>query len=334
MQAVDAIVGTPASNVFAANTPVTQQLDRDGMYDEIRIRMSGTLTLASYSVAPTKAATPEHNLIGLVQVSATGAVQDVFKSCGFDWFVDQMQLLEGTAPEGSTIGTSNQAYDFQTVGAIYFRGAGNWHTPMDTLLESRLLSGLSVTLNWRDVTAMITGGTGGTATLSNVAATLLARKWVGVDATGHPAFGHLRESEIITNVAASQNDFAVNQIPVGNLIRRMAFKGTVGATAYSDPSDALFDTTRPANLHLKDGSFYPLSVGYNDLRARNKAQFKLESLPTGLAVWEPSIHGTMFEQYDARRKQQLTALVDVDFTGSNTNTLAIRTVEHVLPAAK
>lgn len=331
MYPVDRIVGNPQINNYAPNTPVLQTLDRLAILDEIAIRVSGTLTLASFSVAPTKLTEAVQNLIGAVELSATGQISETFKAAGFDWFSRQMQLLEGTAPMLTDIGTSNQAYDFEGQAKLYLRGA-RWRNWSNTLLDTRLLSNLSLKLNWRDQTAMVTGGTGGTATLSNTKATLLAREWYGVDVSKTPAFGHLRETELLTNVAVSQQGFQVNNLPVGALIRRMALKGMVGGNAYSDPTDELFDPTRPVNLQIQDGAVYPMQGNYLQLRARNKSQFNLESFPSGHVIWEPSMHATDAEQYDARNKRQLSALVDVAYTASNTNTLAIRTVEHVLPS--
>jgi|GEM_PF-4704367 len=332
MLPVDQIVGQPQVNAFAANTPVYQTLPKEAIYDEIAIRVSGTLTNASYSVAPTKRVESVQNLLGLVTLSATGDVAEQFKSVGFDWLCRQMQLLEGTAGYTNDVGTANQAYNFETQGKIYLRGA-KWKSWADTLLDSRLLSNLTLGINWRDATAMVTGGTGGTSTLSNVQATLLARLWYGTNPNGVPGFGYLKESEIITNIAASQQGFDINTLPTGNLIRRMEFKGMVGGVGYADPSDSLFDTTRTVNIQVKDGAVYPVQSGYNDLRSRNKVFYGLESMPSGHAIWEPSIHGTNREQYDARKKRVLEALVDVAFTGGQTNTLAIRTVEHVIPAS-
>lgn len=333
MYAVDQIIGQPQVNAFAANTPVVQTLPRQALLDEINIRVSGTLTNASYSVAPTKLVESYANIVGLVQVAATGKVSETFKSCGFDWFVRQMQLLEGTAPLINDVGTANQAYNFETSGKIYFRGA-KWKTWKDTLLDSRLLSNLTLSLNWRDQTAMVTGGTGGTSTLSNVQATLLAREWFGVDPASTPAFGHLKESEILTAIAASQQGLKITTLPVGNLIRRMEFKGMVGSNSFSDPTDAIFDPTRVNNISIQDGAVYPVQANYLNLRARNKVFYGIESMPSGHALWEPSIHGTNAEQYDARRKNELDALLDVIFTGGSSNTLAIRTVEHVLPTRR
>lgn len=329
MRIVDRTVGAPAAAGYAANAQVDQDLPRVAVYDSLWIRVNGTLTNTGYAGAPTKFAETPMNIVQSLQVIATGSLQDTIKSIDLPWAYRQTQFLEGTAPFTSDVGTTNAAFAFECGARLYFRNMRSVN-PLATLLDARRLSGLTLRTIWRDQTSLVTGGSGGSSALSATQLTAIAREYYDMPAAAANAkFAYLKEQQRSFAIAGSQQEYLISNLPVGNRYRRICFKGTVGSTTFADNSDALFNLAASQNVKIRDGSTFPLNVGYFAQRAEDKQLYRVEAMPAGYCVWEPVKLGTDAEMYDARAKRQLEALVDVNFTGGQTNTLQLTTVEYV-----
>lgn len=338
VQVVDRIAGDPVNVAYASNAAVVQRLDKG--YQQIAwmdFRLTGTLTLASYTVAPTKLVESIENLVANLLLQATGkggaAGWGTLKAVDFSYLNFLTKLFEGTAPVRTDVGTTNAAFNFETNVRAYFslppfgRPVGSL-TPGELkstlLLDARYLSNFTATFQFRDQTAMVTGGTGGTATLSNVQITTQVREVTGFPPQRRP---FVRETQQLFDVTVSQLEKKYKDIPVGNRIRRITFKGTVGANTFSDPSDAPFNNATRAEgprMRLKENNAFDImDLNYFQQRNANKTKFGLETMPTGYVAWEPP------SARDTRGVERLDLVVDVNFTGSNTNEIQATTQEVV-----
>jgi hypothetical protein len=323
---------------FAANGTALQRLDKG--YQNIAyldFRLTGTLTLAAYTVAPTKLVESVENLVAQVLIQATGkggaSGIGTLKAIDFAHAAFMTKLMESTSPVRTDVGTTNAAFNFETNVRVYFaipprgRQIGDL-TPQELfstlLLDARYFSNFTATFQFRDATAMVTGGTGGTATLSNVQITTQVREITGFAPMKRP---FVRETQQLFDVTVSQLEKTYKDIPVGNKIRRITFKGTVGANTFSDPSDAPFNNaTRAEGPRVKlreNNAFNIMDLNYFQQKNNNKVKFSLETLPTGYMVWEPPTGR------DTRGVERLDLVTDVNFTGANTNEIQATTQEVV-----
>jgi len=335
VQVVDRIAGDPINVGFTANSQVQQKWDKGyQLLAYADVRVTGVLTLAGYTAPPTKLVESIENLLSTFNLSATGkgsaSTIGTIKNCDAPYFYRMTHFLEGTAPPRIDVGTNNAAYNFETNFRIYFAlppfgrriGILNPQELFSThLFDARFVSNFIASFGWRDQTAMVTGGTGGTATLSSVVVTVQVREVTGYPShskTGKPIIRpFVKEEQLLFDVTASQLEKLYKDFPTGNIYRRITFKGTVGANAYSDPSDAPFsNTSRTEGPHLKlkeNNAFNFMDIIYAQQRANNKHVFGLETMPPGYVVWEPS------GARNTKGVERLDFLPDVNFTGSNTN---------------
>jgi hypothetical protein len=337
IQVVDRIAGDPLNVAFVANAAPVQKLDKGYQciaYGDVRI--TGTLTLAGYTAPPTKFIESIENILATLNISATGkggaAAIGTIKACDAAYFYRMTHFLEGAAPPRTDVGTNNSAYTFETNFRVYFslpprgRRIGNL-TPRELysthVLDARFMSNFTATYQFRDQTAMVTGGTGGTATLSGVQATFQVREITGFpshDQKGQPILRpYVKEEQFLFDVTQTQLAKRYKDLPTGNRYRRVTFKGTVGATPYADPSDQPFNFTgsgRAEGPHLvlqENNAFAFMDIIYQQQRATNKNVFGIETMPTGYVVWEPA------SGRNTRGVERMDLLADVNFTGGQTN---------------
>lgn len=316
---IDRVLGDPDTIAFSANGNKSQRYDKVSVLQYLTLRLTGTLTLASYTAAPTKFVEAVENLVSQILLTATGnasgSISDTIKSIDFAWSHRHTQFVTSTEPTRTDVGTSNAAYNFES-NCTLFLGA----------LDVRALSSLIMQISWRDQTAMVTGGTGGTATLSNVQITVQGREIMG--SALNPSRSFLKESQQTYDVTSSKLAQKLDQLPVGNTIQRIGFKGTVGSVAFADPSDTVFNNTTNAVgpiVEVKANSAYTVAkVVYQQNRSVNKRQFQLNTdMPAGYMVWQPRA------PFRARNAARLDAFVDTNFTNGSTNEIQVTTVEVV-----
>ncbi|HEY1939485.1 MAG TPA: hypothetical protein VGJ33_16265 [Candidatus Angelobacter sp.] len=335
VQIVDRIAGDPLNIGFSANATAVQKIDKGyQVLAYMDVRLTGTLTLAGYTVPPTKLVESLENLISNMTVSATGkgsaSTIGTIKSCDAAYYFRMTQFLESTLGVRVDVGTNNSAYNFETNFRVYFAlpprmrriasltAAELWNTHV---FDARFVSNFTNAFNWRDQTAMVTGGTGGTATLSNVLVTVQVREitgWPSHDANKKPIIRpFVKEEQLLFDVTQTQQAKLMKDFPTGNIYRRITFKGTVGANPFSDPSDLPFaNTSRTEGPHLtlkENNAFVFADFIYQQQRNENKKIFGIETMPAGYVVWEPS------GGRNTKGVERLDFLPDVNFTGGQTN---------------
>jgi len=339
MLAVDRLIGNPTVVNFAANANVQQQLQDNYAMEFLAMRLTGTLTLASYSAAPAKLVESIENLIQTLGLQSTGngpgATTDQLINVDAALLFFKTQIMEGTKPTRTDVGTANGAYAFETNFKHYFIDPRSNASRLTTLFTN-LLSSLTAQYQFRDQTAMVTGGTGGTAVLSGVQLTVQSREYLGLKPPSPSPYVKL--SQRLFNITQSQNAFDCNRVPVGNTLRRQYFKGMLGANNFSDPSDTVFGATgKPEGPHITlslNNATTKLDQVYQQLRADNKLLFGVETIPTGYAVYEPARTRRLDHSIPMLGVGNADNFIDVNYTGGSTNTIVITDEELVKLSAQ
>ncbi|MBS1815748.1 MAG: hypothetical protein JSS87_12815 [Acidobacteria bacterium] len=309
------------------NLPTITQLPLTSRVVKIAIRLTGTLTLASYTVAPTKAVEGIENLIQSIRVVGQrlkpGAQVGTYINVDPAFLVKQTTFFEGTAPTRVDVGTANGAYNFETNFNIYLM------PPRTRLLgvlgiDGRLLSSFNLIAQWRDVNAVVSGGTGGTATLSNVGFTTTVDAFEGGSEIAGSPFALTTYRD--TDITASKDNLSIENLPIDGILTRQVFKGMIGANDHADPSDALFASVAKAEgghitTDILNYSMRPFDAIYGAMRADNKQWFGLESMPAGYAVRDYLKTGQPLNL--VRLGQKARNVFDVTYTSGNVNTLRI-----------
>jgi hypothetical protein len=332
--AVDRLVGNPSVVNFAAGQPVQQQLQDNYAMEHLQFRLTGQLVLASYSAAPTKLVESIENLIASLNLQATGsgpgATTDLLANTDFAFHYFKTRMMEGTAPTRTDVGTANGTYLFETNAKHYFVDPRSNAARLTTLFTS-LLSSLTATYQFRDQTAMVTGGTGGTATLSNVQLTVQSREYLGL--TPPNPSPYVKLSQRTFNIVQSANGFDCNRVPTANVLRRQYFKGMLGANNYSDPSDSVFGATgKPEGPHITlqlNNATTKLDQVYQQIRADNKMLFGVETIPAGYAIYEPARNRKLASSIPMQGVANADNFIDVNYTGGSVNTIQITDEEIV-----
>ena len=322
---------------FVANAAQVFQLSTTAIVAELQFRLTGTLTNAGFSAAPTKRVESLENLISLLNITGngkvTGAQSAPFCSVDAAYLAYKTRCMEATAPYRVDVGTTNAAYPFVSTFKKYFgaKRSGSSSFYQSCFADARNMSTFTASVQWRDVTAVIdpTTGTGGTSTLSAVQIAVLSREYQG----GPPTTGapYVMESQRSFNIANSGLLTPFLNAPVNNWMPRQTFKSMVGDVNYADPSDALIATTqRPEGAHIQtqqNGNYLWMDTTYLSQRDVDKTLYKLETLPTGYVTLE--YPGGL----NLATAATLQNNIDVTYTGGNTNTLQI-TDEQVVFAKK
>jgi hypothetical protein len=332
--AVDRLIGNPTVVNFAAGSNVQQQLQDNYAMEHLAFRLTGTLTLAGYSAAPTKLVESTENLIQFLQLTATGnsagATTDQLINVDAALLAFKTRLMEGTAPTRVDVATANGAYAFETNFKHHFIDPRSDASAL-TMLYTSMLSSLTAAYQFRDATAMVTGGTGGTATLTGVQITVQSREYLGRMAPSPSPYVKLSQRKF--NIVQSQNGFDCDRVPVSNILRREYFKGMLGANNYSDPSDTIFGATgKPEGPHLTlqiNNATTKLDQVYQQIRNDNKTLFGVETIPAGYAVYEPARSRKLRSSIPMVGVGRADNYIDVNFTGGSTNTIQITDEELV-----
>jgi hypothetical protein len=332
--AVDRLIGNPSVVNFAAGQPVQQQLQDSYAMEHLAMRLTGQLVLDSYSTPPAKLAESIENLIQSLGLSATGsgpgATTDQLTNTDFAFHYFKTRMMEGTPPTRIDVGTANGTYLFETNAKHYFVDPRSNASRLSTLFTA-LLSSLTATYQFRDATAVVTGGVAGTATLSNVQLIVQSREYLGL--TPPSPSPYVKLSQRIFNVIQSQNGLDCNRVPTGNVLRRQYFKGLLGANSYSDPSDTVFGATgKPEGPHITlsiNNATTKLDQVYQAIRVDNKLLFGVETIPAGYAIYEPARNRKLGSSIPMAGVANADNYIDVNYTGGSVNTIQITDEEIV-----
>jgi hypothetical protein len=358
---VDEIIGNPQVINYVADQVQESDMPRTAVEEYWDLYITGTLTNASYSAAPTSFVEAMLNLIYMVQVNASaatsGGVNEAFKVVDANYlaFIDYMYQQQWPDQNFGdyAIGTSNAAHPFTVTPRLYFtdplsRLPNGWNTSKSTMLDTRLLSSLKFDIGFRDPSAMVYGGTGGTSTLSGVTVQVKALHYYGlpnVTSKGVPIVrNYLRETQASYNVVATGIDTQFQNLRVGAILHRMTLKGLVqpsGAPAsvnFADPSDVLLqgNTTRAAGallqLKVNNNAYTPLYTPTKQLQSGNVGTFGLtKGVVPGYEVYETSTSHNPRAMLNLRAATNMTLYADTDFTSGVQNNLQLTYVERVTP---
>lgn len=333
---------------FAANDTSVFPMQTNSVIEQVDIKLTGTLVLASYSAAPTKRVDGLENLIRLVRFTgntkASGANATEF--CYAD--ARSLRLItaiqNGVWPDRVDVGSANGTYNFETNFSIPFKSirtklkGGNDITDLDT----RKLQSLALNITWRDVTSVITGGTGGTATLQNVQCVVSVKeRFVNGVQAGSPYIKRTLRQIQLDPLGSGVNKIIPN-IPLGNaLIRQYIFAGASDVD-YGDLSDAIIATTSKAEgAHIQavytgqKGDVIRFDHGASSLQSDNRHRFSLDTWPAGTFVLEYSPTGMAKDFLDLRTAPPVSVLdakniIDVTLQGGGKiNTLWILDEEFI-----
>jgi hypothetical protein len=325
---VDQLIGNPNVAIFAANSNVQQQLQDNYAQEHLSFRLTGNLTLAGYTAAPAKLVESLENLISSLQITATGkgagATTDQVCSVDAAFLAFKTRIMEGTAPTRTDVGTANGTYAFESNFKKYFVDPRSNRGGL-TVLYTALLSTLTASYQFRDSTALVTGGTGGTATLSGVQITVQSREYLGLPLqTPSP---YVKETQRLFNITQSQNLYRAQNVPVGNILRRQTIKGMLGANNYSDPSDSLFGATgKLEGPHVQlviNNQTKLLDMVYQQMRADDKTLFSLESIPAGYVQYEPARNARLNQSIPLGNVAVADNYLDLNYTAGSTNSIQI-----------
>jgi hypothetical protein len=331
---IDRVYNTVAA--FSANAATTFALNITSIVAELQFRLTGTLTNAGYSAAPTKRVESIENLLAQLRIvgngKVSGAQSDSFVAADAAYLAYKTRIMESTAPSRVDVGITNAAYAFTSTFKHYFgaKRSGNASFYQSCFLDSRNLSAFTANFQWRDATAMVEGGTGGTSVLSNVQVAILSREYQGGPPTTRAPYVKVSQRQFdLTNLAGLSVPF--KNAPVGNYMPRQTFKTMVGDTNFADPSDAVIATTqRPEGAHIvtkQNGNYEWMNTTYLHQRDADKTLYNLETLPTGYCTLE--YPGGL----NLAKAISLDNILDITFTNSNTNTLQITDEEVVFSKA-
>lgn len=354
---VEEIFGNPFVNTYLANQVTEQDIPREAVEEYWDLYLKGTLTLASYTTAPTAYVEALENLVYMVAVQASaavpGGVNEQFKNTDMAYLRFITNIYETQDVTRTNIGTANQAYNFSTTPRLYFtdplsRLPSGKDTSKSTMLDARLLSSLKLDIGWRDQTAMVYGGVAGTATLSNVQLQVKTRHYYGVNNVAQNGQticrSYLREVQQLYPVVSSQIDYQFNNLRVGAILHRLTIKGLLAPSgapstvSFADPSDVVLgsNTTRAQGpqieLDVNGNSYTPLEAVYAQLQFTDTKLFKLANAwRSGYLVFEPSAKHNPRAMLNLRQAVTLQMLADTVFTSGVQNNVQLTYVERVRP---
>lgn len=357
---VEEIIGNPNQLAFEAGQTVEADMPRTAVEEYWDLFLTGTLTLASYSPSPTSFVEAMLNIIASIQVNASaatsGGVNEKFKVTDLNYlaFIDYMYQQQWPDQNfgNYTIPVTNAAHAFTVTPRLYFsdplsRLPSGPNTSKATMLDTRLLSSLKFDVQWRDATAMIYGGTGGTATL---AATIQVKALHYLDVPNVTKDGkkivrnYLREVQQVFPVVSTAIDTQFTNLRVGAILHRMTIKGLVAPSSapasnnFADPSDVLLqgNTTRATGallqMKVNNNAYVPLYTPTKQLQNGNVGTFGLtKGVVPGYQVWETSLQHNPRAMLNLRSAINMVMYADTDFTSSVQNNVQLTYVERVTP---
>lgn len=302
---------------FAASTVTRFELPRNHVYKGLRLKLTGTITVAGGTTDGVLASEQPQNLLTMVRVIRNGS--------------EILQALDG----GSLFALAQMNSDgdpIRTALAIPGAQAGtaievdipvdfaSWRTanPSMSLLRAVGTSSLDLEVSWGTLATAIVGGDR-TLTSANIQIEVFAEELL--DLTGD--FSDKNLVFIQRAVTVSQTDLTID-LPLGPLYRRLIFKTT--AQNDRDTVNTLINRIRIES----DGYFAHVDrLTFRELQGANKRLYSLNNVITGYAVVDFMKDGNPAGLIDTRGSSQFKAVLDVT-TGTNTIVRVIS--EQIIPA--
>lgn len=356
----DEIMGNPLINSFSANNTVTQIMDTTAVEQHWDLQMTGFITLAGFTTAPSPFVEAPETLIFSVRVNANaavpGGVNETFKAIDMPYLRFITNLYEKQDYVRTQPGTTNAQQFFEANPRLYFGDP----VAIDSVtgksaearywLDGRLLSasGLTLSIGWRDENGMFYGGVGGTYAFSSTQITVKARHYFGIPnqtAQGATiARQYIREVQQQFPVLSTGVDQQFYNLRVGAILHRLVIKGLVApantGVSFADPSSTPLGTnlTRAegprVKLKVNNNALVPLDATYTSIVRSYPKIFNLANqndvaLATHL-VFEPSAQHAIQSMLNLRAAVNMTLWGDTEMAPTPTSIL-LTYVERVRP---
>ena len=328
----------PGVIAFAAGTTLPPfEIPNTYLYEALEMQLSGSLVLAGYTAAPTIRSEGIENLIRSVQLTGnakgSGAQAATISNVDLSYLRFKSRIFSGTDVDRVDVSSANGTSSFYTTPTKHFGVLGMRGIQDNTYLDARLYSKLNLSLSTRDVNAIVkpgTGAGGGTATLNNVYMTVHARVWQGAGFANSAPYVKetMQQQNITSGLPVLDAVPETKNLPVGNAITAITFKGCIGDVDYAEPVDDFFSTTlRAEGAHVKvevagqGGVKTWTDQTYDHLVAANKVRYRQPAWPDGYARWDPSRDGNPSNILDMRGAISGQTKLDLTPTAGQTNTL-------------
>ena len=356
----DEIMGNPIINRYSPNNTVTQIMDTTAVEQHWDFLMNGSFTLAGFTVPPSTFVEVPETLIFSVRVNANaavpGGVNETFKAIDMCYLKFITNLYEKQDYFRTTPGTSNAIQGFEAHPRLYFGDP----VAIDSVtgksaearywLDGRLLSasGLTLSIGWRDQSAIWYGGTGGTITPGNINLSVKARHYFGIPnqtAQGATiARQYIREVQQQFPVLSTGVDQQFYNLRVGAILHRLVIKGLVApantGVSFADPSffPLAGNNTRAEGARVKlkvnNNALVPLDATYISIahsypKIFNLANYQDASLLNQI-VFEPSSQHAIQSMLNLRAAVNMTLWGDTSVAATPTSIL-LTYVERVRP---
>jgi hypothetical protein len=357
----DEIIGNPLQNNFNANASTISIMDTTAVEQHWDLSLTGTVTPAAFTTAPSLFVEAPETLIFSVSVNANaavpGGVNETFKSVDFPYLRFITNLYEKQDVYRVVPGTTNAAQYFESSPRLYFGDP----VAIDSVtgksaearywLDARLLSsaGLTLTLGWRDASGLFYGGVGGTYTMSaQTKVVIKSRHYFGIPnqtAQGQTiARQYMREVQQQFPVVATGVDQQFYNLRVGAILHRLVIKGLVAPTgttvSFADPSSQPLGANLTRNegprvkLKVNNNALVPLDGTFNTIVKSYPKLFNLANANATLfndwLVFEPSSAHSIQSMLNLRAAVNMTLWGDTTVASTPTS-IQLSYVERVRP---
>ena len=271
---------------YARGQAVSVNIPRDLALARIILRMLGRLTISGGTVNGIPFAENPATLIERIRVIGIGpAGAEIIKNLIPTSSHVLQTIFQGTEPERVQVGAGVGAYDFAQTFSINFMMPDYEHElSVSTVLIAPGYETLNLEIQWQDENSLVSGGDR-TLTLSeygkdtgvpyiDVEIHQLREYEIPEDIEVFPVFREGFKSNI--SLAHAVTDLRVD-LPLGHLYRGLLLKTKIddGARPLTDAAITRFDLEYAGTVERRHK--------WDQLRAENKENYKLEVMPSGYA---------------------------------------------------
>lgn len=356
----DEIIGNPLNIEYSPNNSVTSIMDTTAVEQHWDFIMFGNLTLAGFTTPPSLFVESPETLIFSIRLNANaavpGGVNETFKAVDLTYLRFLTNIYEKQDVYRVAPGTTNANQQFGSGCRMYFGDP----VAIDSVtgksaearywLDARLLSsaGLTLTIGWRDQSALFYGGVGGTYNGMTANINVKARHYFGIPnqtAQGATiARQYIREVQQQFPVVSAGVDQQFYNLRVGAILHRLVIKGLVAppgtGVSFADPSILPLgsNTTRQegarVRLKVNNNALVPLDTTYMTLVSSYQRLFQMANANTtqweSYIVFEPSAQHAIQSMLNLRAAVNMTLWGDTAIAPTPTSIL-LTYVERVRP---
>lgn len=271
--------------VHSDNDILSADIPREHLFVMLWLQITGTLTVAVDATAK------ENNILNLIkniQIKAEGSITPKSLSAVNAYLISKYENRVAPTfnpPSGYTAAGSPYTFNASIPVAFILPSSYGRNDRYSTLFDSQALQTLQILLTTGDVDDVISAGT---ATLTNVSYTVHTSELSGIRSR---RVDLNQESQQDANFSAASSSLVQN-IPVGNLYRRFAFRVLDNEVQ----SESLV-----YSIKLKvNGTNILTDVSWAQLKDINKEQYHIETLTNGFAIIDLDERKLFAEMLDTR----------------------------------